>query len=140
MKLANARIDLTLPVVDLERAKKFYGETLGLKPLDLAGPELATEMAFFEAGEGGRVALYRRDDPTRADHTVASFRVNDVESTITSLNEQGVEFEQYDLPGMKTDERGIAMVGRFRRLAEGYRGQHPMCGRLGISPKTRSSG
>ena len=114
MKLTNARIDLTLPVVDLERARRFYGETLGLKPLDLAGPELASEMAFFEAGEGGRVALYRREDPTRADHTVASFRVKDVASTITALNERGMVFEQYDLPGMKTDERGIAMVGPFK--------------------------
>ena len=114
MKLVNARIDLTLPVVDLERARRFYGETLGLKPLDLAGPELASEMAFFEAGEGTRVALYRREEPTTADHTVASFRVKDVESTITALNERGVVFEQYDLPGMKTDERGIAMVGRFK--------------------------
>ena len=41
MTFANARIDLTLPVVDLERAKGFYGETLGLKPLDLPAPELA---------------------------------------------------------------------------------------------------
>ncbi len=114
MTLANARIDLTLPVVDLERATKFYRETLGLKPLDLASPELASEMAFFEAGKGMQVALYRREDPTRADHTVASFRVKDVESTITALNERGVVFEQYDLPGMKTDERGIAMVGPFK--------------------------
>ena len=114
MMLENARIDLTLPVVDLERAKKFYGETLGLNPLDLAGPELASEMAFFEAGKGMQVALYRREDPTRADHTVASFRVKDVESTITALSERGVVFEQYDMPGMKTDERGIAMVGPFK--------------------------
>jgi predicted enzyme related to lactoylglutathione lyase len=114
MMLVNARIDLTLPVVDLERAKEFYGETLGLKPLDLPGPELASEMAFFEAGEGAQVALYRREDPTRADHTVASFRVKDVESTITALSARGVVFEQYDQPGLKTDERGIAMIGPFK--------------------------
>jgi predicted enzyme related to lactoylglutathione lyase len=114
MMLDFKRIDITLPVVDLERAKKFYGEKLSLKPLDLASPELASEMAFFEAGEGSQVALYRREDPTRADHTVASFRVKDVESTVTALKKRGVVFEQYDQPGMKTDERGIAMIGPFK--------------------------
>ena len=38
--LENARIDLTVPVVDLARATKFYGGTLGLKQLDLPSPEL----------------------------------------------------------------------------------------------------
>jgi predicted enzyme related to lactoylglutathione lyase len=112
--LTNAHIDITLPVVDLERAKKFYSETLGLKALDLPAPELASEMAFFEAGEGAQFALYRRENPTKADHTVASFRVNDVESTVAELSERGVVFEQYDMPGLKTDERGIAVMGPFK--------------------------
>ena len=114
MTLAKAHIDITLPVVDLERAKRFYGETLGLKLLDLPAPELASEMAFFEAGEGAQFALYRREEPTKADHTLASFRVSDVESAVAALGERGVVFEQYDMPGLKTDERGIAEMGPFR--------------------------
>jgi predicted enzyme related to lactoylglutathione lyase len=114
MTLANARIDLTLPVVDLERAKAFYGEILGLKPLDLPAPDLASEMALFEAGEGAQFALYRREEPTKADHTSASFRVSDVEATIAELSQRGVVFEQYDMPGLKTDGRGIAVMGPFK--------------------------
>ena len=112
--LENAHIDITLPVVDLERAKKFYGEALGLRPLDLPAPELASEMAFFEAGGGAQFALYRREEPTKADHTLASFRVSDLEAAIAELGERGVVFEQYDMPGLKTDERGIAAMGPFK--------------------------
>jgi predicted enzyme related to lactoylglutathione lyase len=112
--LVNAQLDVTVPVVGLERAKGFYGGTLGLKELELAAPELATEMAFYGAGEGTQIALYRREEPTKADHTLAVFRVEDVESTVAALTERGVVFEQYDGPGRKTDERGLATVGPFR--------------------------
>lgn len=112
--LGNARFEVTVPVVDLARAKGFYGGTLGLKELELAAPELATEMAFYEAGEGSQIALYRREEPTKADHTLGSFRVDDAEGTVAALSERGVVFEQYDTPGMETDERGIASVGPFK--------------------------
>jgi len=112
--LGNARIELMLPVVDLERAKKFYGETLGLKFLDEAGPELASSMAFFKAGEDTQVNLYLRQAATKADHTAGNFLVKNLEATVTALGEQGVAFEQYDVPGLKTDERGIASVGSFK--------------------------
>ena len=71
-------------------------------------------MAFYEAGDCAQVALYRRDITTKADHTAAAFRVEDVESTVVELSERGVKFEQYDEPGMKTDEHGIADVGPFK--------------------------
>ena len=112
--LGDARIELMLPVVDLERAKKFYGETLGLRALDQGSPELASEMAFFKAGEGTQINLYRRDAATKADHTVGSFRVKDVEATVAALSARGVVFEQYDAPGMKTDANGIASIGPFK--------------------------
>ena len=112
--LTNARFDLTLPVVDLERAKGFYGGKLGLKQLELPGPEMASEMAFYETGDCAQVALYRRENPTKADHTSAAFRVEDVDATVEALSKQGVRFEQYDEPGMKTDKRGITSIGPFR--------------------------
>jgi hypothetical protein len=40
--------------------------------------------------------------------------VEDVESTVAALSERGVVFEQYDMPGIKTDERGIAVMGPFK--------------------------
>ncbi len=71
-------------------------------------------MAFYKAGDCAQVALYRRENPTKADHTAAAFRVEDVESTVVELSERGVKFEQYDAPGMKTDETVLRPWGPSR--------------------------
>ena len=112
--LANAGISITLPVVDLERARRFYGETLGLRSVAPPVEGMDSEMAWFEGGEGLPIALYRRDNPTTADHTAVAFQVEDLDEEIAGLSERGAEFEQYDLPGLKTDERGIATLGSWR--------------------------
>jgi hypothetical protein len=57
------------------------------------------------------LALYPRDTLTKADHTVAGWVVDDIEAVVDALIKRGVVFEQYDMPGMKTDERGIATLG-----------------------------
>ena len=104
--LANSRVTAILPAVDLARAKEFYEKKLGLEPIDtpVAG-------AMFEGGQGTMLALYPRDTPTKADHTVAGWVVDDIEAVVDALKKRGVVFEQYDMPGMKTDERGIATLG-----------------------------
>jgi hypothetical protein len=67
--------------------------------------------------------LYEREGGTKADHTVAGWVVDDVEKAVDMLSERGLEFEQYDLPGLKTDERGIAesngMKGSWFKDSEG---------------------
>ena len=105
--LKDAPMAAILPAADLERAKKFYSETLGLEPLDVSAP--ATTM--FQAGAGTMMVLYEREGGTNADHTVAGYMVEDVEKTVEDLRAKGVVFEQYDLSGLKTDERGIAELG-----------------------------
>jgi len=112
--LANAGISITLPVVDLERARRFYGETLGLRSASPPVEGMASEMAWFEGRQGLPIALYRRDTPTTADHTAVAFEVDDLDREMEGLRERGVVFEQYDLPGLKTDERGIATLGSWR--------------------------
>lgn len=102
--LANSRVMAVLPVVNQERAKKFYEETLGLKAVEAAGG------VMFECGQGSRLALYQRDTPTKADHTVAGWEVDNVEEIVQALGEKGVVFEQYDMPGLKTNEQGIATM------------------------------
>jgi hypothetical protein len=54
---------------------------------------------------------YEREGDTNADHTVAGWLVEDVEKTVEELRDKGVVFELYDMPGLKTDERGIAESG-----------------------------
>jgi catechol 2,3-dioxygenase-like lactoylglutathione lyase family enzyme len=107
--LKNAPIATTLPVVDMERARGFYEEKLGLKPLPLQ--ELPGHM-LYECGEGTKLGLYQREH-TKADHTVASFMVKDVEAEVKELKQKGVPFEEYDTPTIKTVE-SIATLGQHK--------------------------
>lgn len=103
--LANSRVEAMLPTVDLARARRFYQEKLGLQPTDIA------DGLRFECGEGTALGLYERSTPTKADHTAAAWQVADIAATVRALRERGVVFEQYDLPGLKTDKDGIARLG-----------------------------
>jgi predicted enzyme related to lactoylglutathione lyase len=109
--LANSPIRPTIPVVDLNRAKRFYETRLGLKPVP-ANSDNTSGMAIFECGNGTRVELYQRG-PSKADHTVATFEVSDIEEEVNILREKGVNFEEYDMPGIKT-QNGIATQGSVK--------------------------
>lgn len=95
----------TIPVVDLDRARVFYEHTLGLIP---AGPATADGI-MYRCGGGTRLFLYPRTIPTRADHTVASFVVEEIEAAVGALRARGVVFQDYDYPGLKT-VNGIATL------------------------------
>ena len=69
--LANSPVAAILPAVDLDRAKKFYEEKLGLDPFDTPYPG----GVMFESGDGTQLYLYQRDTATKADHTVAGWAV-----------------------------------------------------------------
>jgi catechol 2,3-dioxygenase-like lactoylglutathione lyase family enzyme len=105
--LTNARTATTLPVVDLERAKTFYREKLGLKTSeDVPGG------AMLEAGTGQRILLYQRER-TKADHTVIGFEVEDVAKEVKELRGKGIVFEEYDMPDLKTVD-SIATLGTWK--------------------------
>jgi catechol 2,3-dioxygenase-like lactoylglutathione lyase family enzyme len=110
MMLADSPVAAILPAVDLERAIKFYKGKLGLQPIDAPGPG----GAMFASGQGTQLYLYQRDTATKADHTVAGWQVENIEEVVRALREKGVVFEQYDLPDLKTDERGIATMGPIK--------------------------
>ncbi len=62
----------------------------------------------YEAGGGTKIYLYKRG-PSKADHTLAGFEVDNVETIVEELTDRGVVFEQYDIPGyLKTNQKGIA--------------------------------
>ena len=107
--LAKGKVHPTLSVTNLERAKKFYGETLGLK----SNGELALDHVEYEAGEGTFLVIYVRPEPPKAENTAASFIVDDVEVIVKWLKERGVVFEEYDLPGLKTTN-SIATLGDLK--------------------------
>ena len=89
-------------VDDLAKARTFYRDTLGLEVVD------RQEGLELEVGSGSKVFVYSKPDHRPATFTILNFPVEDVESAVEKLKSTGVRFENYDLPGIKTDERGIA--------------------------------
>jgi predicted enzyme related to lactoylglutathione lyase len=86
-------------VDDLEKAKKFYSDILGLKVDE-------DEMGLYlNVVDGARVFVYRKDDHQPATFTILNFDVNDIDAAVEELKSQGVVFEHY--AGM-TDDDGIA--------------------------------
>jgi predicted enzyme related to lactoylglutathione lyase len=106
--LSNAPLSATLPAVDIERAKKFYAEKLGLKESASQEPGGVT----FDCGNGTQLYIYQRA-PVKVEHTLASFMVKDLAAEMTELRGRGVVFEEYDFPGLKT-VNGIADMGGFK--------------------------
>jgi predicted enzyme related to lactoylglutathione lyase len=104
-RLSTAPVSPVLPAEDIERARSFYGETLGLEIEDLGVP------GYFmvHAGSGSSILVYQRER-TKAEHTVAGFTVTEIEPVVRELRERGVVFEEYDMPGLKT-VGGIADLG-----------------------------
>jgi len=107
--LADAPVAPILVAADIKRAKRFYIEKLGLRSVEMPGvPE---DGALFGCGDGTMLYMYEREGGTKADHTAAGWRVDDIEKAVDKLRDKGVVFEQYDMPGLTTDERGIAADG-----------------------------
>jgi catechol 2,3-dioxygenase-like lactoylglutathione lyase family enzyme len=106
--LTSRPITPILPVTNLERARKFYTERLGLQATsDVSTPETIV----FEGGRGTKLELLKRDQPTKAEHTALSFEVDDIEREVKELESRGVRFEDYDLPGLKTEKHVASMNG-----------------------------
>ena len=87
------------------KASSFYGETLGLEV------EETPEGLVLKLAGGTNVFIYLSDNYTAPKHTVLNFPVDDVEKAVEELERRGVRMEQYDLPEIKTDERGIFRGG-----------------------------
>ena len=90
-------------VPDIEAARQFYGDTLGLRV------EVNQEMGgmlTLHLGGGADVLVYPKPDHTPATYTVLNFPVDDVEKTVDELTAKGVRFERYE--GFDQDDKGIA--------------------------------
>ena len=110
--LEQARVVAIVPVSDVEAAIRFYGDTLGLRLKERRSDLPQNREAEFEAGDG-TLLVYESVGAGQSRHTVAGFRVDDIDAVVSSLRERGVVFEEYDLPDLKT-ENGIAAVGDVR--------------------------
>ncbi len=103
--LTNSPIYASLPAADLERARRFYAEKLGLTPeSELEGG------LFYRCGKDSRFAVFTSQGEASGTHTQAMWLVEDVESEVAALKARGVVFEEYDTPSLKT-VNGIATIG-----------------------------
>ena len=113
--LADAPVFAVLPCVDIERARQFYGETLGLEEAGMPVPEDNGPTGIvYQCGGGTQLLVYQRGEPTKADHTAAGWLVDDLEAVVDDLNAKGITMEVYDMPGVEFDERGIASTESVR--------------------------
>ena len=101
--LQAARVATRLPAQDLERARTFYAEKLGLEPAEERPGGLLYRCA------AGEFALFASAGAPSGEHTQMGFEVEDIEATVAALRRRGVVFEHYDLPGLRTVD-GIAEV------------------------------
>lgn len=93
---ANASTMTTLPAHDLQRALDFYHDRLGLSP-----EHLKAGGAVFRCGSTW-FFVYQTASAGTARNTAMSFIVDDVERAVAALRQNGVVFEEYDFPGLKT--------------------------------------
>lgn len=88
-------------VNDLQKAKNFYNDILGLDVEESNG------LLTLHVKDGPPVMIYPKPNHQPATFTVLNFNVNNVESAVKDLNELGIQFEIYNEEHLKTDERGI---------------------------------
>jgi len=86
---------------DLAKLKEFYGQILGLNVTEDHG------LLTLHLAGGNNVLIYPKADHVPAIFTVLNFPVDDVDQAVDELARRGVQFERYDGPEIKTDEKGI---------------------------------
>jgi catechol 2,3-dioxygenase-like lactoylglutathione lyase family enzyme len=98
-----------IPARDLEGTARWYRDVLGLN--QVSQDEGAV---VFRSGAGGQVNVYQTEAAGTAQHTLIGWSVDDLDGVVDGLAARGVVFERYDLPGITTDERGVAQMGEER--------------------------
>ncbi|HEY2985441.1 MAG TPA: VOC family protein [Jatrophihabitantaceae bacterium] len=98
--LGNSKAVSGFAVDDIDKAKQFYGETLGV------GVSEQGDLLRLQLGGGTEVIVYPKPDYTPATYTILNFPVDDIAKAVDDLVARGVVFERY--PGFDQDDKGIA--------------------------------
>jgi len=97
-----------LPAKDLERARAFYRDTLGMEP-----DEEESGGLIYRTGGDTAFLLYETDNAGSAKNTQMAWEADDLDAEVADLRRRGVVFAEYDFPGLKT-ENGIATTDGLR--------------------------
>jgi catechol 2,3-dioxygenase-like lactoylglutathione lyase family enzyme len=98
--LGNSKAFSGFAAPDIEAARRFYGETLGLETSEADG------LLTLHLAGGRDTMIYPKPDFEPATYTILNFPVEDIDAAVEELSSRGVEFERYD--GFGQDEKGIA--------------------------------
>jgi predicted enzyme related to lactoylglutathione lyase len=107
--LNDSRVEANIPAGDLQRARTFYADKLGLTPVRDMGVNLV-----YETAGGTRFNIYETTYAGQAGHTIAQWHVTDIESDVRDLKSKGIAFEVYDLPGVEWDGEIASLKGLGR--------------------------
>jgi catechol 2,3-dioxygenase-like lactoylglutathione lyase family enzyme len=107
MLLSDHRAYPAIPASNIQRAKAWYKEKLGLEPAE----ERPTG-TVYRLASGTAFQLYESQFAGTAKNTAMFFSSDDVGSDMKALRQHGVKFEEYDMPGLKT-ENGMATMGPY---------------------------
>ncbi|MFE1923320.1 VOC family protein [Streptomyces asoensis] len=113
--LARGRVATRLPAQDLERARRFYAERLGLEPVDERPGGL-----LYRCG-GTEFALFASAGSAPGTFTQMGWEVGDVEAVVAELRSRGVVFEEVDVPGLVTKDGIAEVAGNYP--SKGARGE-----------------
>ena len=105
-----------LPAQDLNRARQFYAEKLGLEPVEERPGGL-----LYRCGAGYFV-VFQSAGASAGTHTQMAWEVADIAATVATLRSRGVVFEEYDLPGLKTSEGIASISGNYPSKGRGEMG------------------
>src|SRR5437879_12889975 len=92
-------------VSDLQKAKEFYGQTLGLDVSESYG------LLRLHIAGGTNIVVYPKENHTPATFTILNFPVHNIEQAVDELTRRGVRFESYDEGGLVTGDKGIFRGG-----------------------------
>ena len=98
-------------VDNLQKAKKFYGQTLGLEVSESNG------LLELHIAGGRNILIYPKANHTPATFTILNFPVDNLEQAIDDLTKRGVRFEIYNEGDVKTDEKGISLSSEGPKIA-----------------------
>ena len=113
--LKHAKVASRLPAKDLNRARAFYSEKLGLEPVE----ERPGGLRYVCAA--GEFAIFVSAGVQSGTHTQMSWEVDNIEVTLRALRARGVEFEKYDLPGLRTVDGIAEIAGNYPSKGTGER-------------------
>ncbi len=110
--LTTGTVTANIPAADLERARGFYADKLGLEP----SQQMAGVMLMYRTDGGSTFTVYQTEFAGQAGHTIAQWHVADVDAEVKDLQSRGVAFEHYDMPGVEWNG-DVASMGEMGKAA-----------------------